>query len=174
MHYDHLNCFWIFLTLFYCLLLALILQVLSLTLLITCFRTNAIAFPNKWFFFLIQFILQTFGVILRFLINFIDKIEIYNIFSVSMIDINGREGTKMKVVEADFRTLWTLGAKLNFTLGLMESWFGNGWTTVSVLWSFLTYFLIVFLYSVHIFCSLIFQTIVSRKVTANDGKRFFL
>lgn len=122
MHYDHLNCFWIFLTLFYCLLLALILQVLSLTLLITCFRTNAIAFPNKWFFFLIQFILQTFGVILRFLINFIDKIEIYNIFSVSMIDINGREGTKMKVVEADFRTLWTLGAKLNFTLGLMESW----------------------------------------------------
>jgi len=129
---------------------------------------------QKMVFFLIQFILHTFGVILRFVTNFIDKIEIYNIFSVSMIDINGWEGTKMKVVEADFRTLWTLGAKLNFTLGLMESWFGNGWTTVSVLWSFLTYFLIVFLYSVHIFCSLIFQTIVSRKVTANDGKRFFL
>jgi hypothetical protein len=44
-------------------------------------------------------------VILRFVTNFIDKIEIYNIFSVSMIDINGWEGTKMKVVEADFRTL---------------------------------------------------------------------
>jgi hypothetical protein len=69
------------------------------------FLSTIFAFPKNGFFFLIQFILHTFGVILRFVTNFIDKIEIYNIFSVSMIDINGWEGTKMKVVEADFRTL---------------------------------------------------------------------